>query len=250
MVKIVVRLILACVFYANSFAAFAMDSVETRPIHFAKGASSATLEGTLKGYGIIDYKLAARAGQTMSVLLKTSNLSNYFNILPPGSTNEAIFIGSNNSNEWTGTLTADGEYTARVYLMRSAARRNEVANYTLTVSITGSDSPVPASGSAPAGDAKVKGTTYHATGHVPCSMGDADRGSVQCEFGVIRGKPGDAEVHVTPPGGFKRVLTFTGSKVVSDADSTVKAKKNGDMWLIDVNGYEYYQIPEAVIVGG
>jgi hypothetical protein len=51
---------------------------------------------------------------------------------------------------------------------------------------------------------------YHATGKVPCSMGDSAPGSLQCEFGVIRGKPGHAEVQVTPPGGFKRILTFAG----------------------------------------
>jgi len=41
---------------------------------------------------------------------------------------------------------ADGEYTIRVYLMRSAARRNEIANYTLTVGITGSAAPRPCLG--------------------------------------------------------------------------------------------------------
>ena len=66
---------------------------------------------------------------------------------------------------------------------------------------------------------------------------------------MIRGKPGNAEVHVTPPGGFKRVLTFMGDKVTAKG-SKVKASKHGDMWSVEVNDYEHYQIPEAVIVGG
>lgn len=99
-------------------------------------------------------------------------------------------------------------------------------------------------------DAKVKETPYHATGKIPCSMGDAASGSIQCEFGVIRGKSGNAEVHITPPGGFKRILSFEGEKVSSDSGSTVKASKSGDNWLIEVNDYEHYQIPEAVISGG
>ncbi len=241
---------MVCVLMAASAWAFAADGIASRPLQFAKGASSATVKGTLKGDKTIDYKLRAKAGQTMSVTLKTSNGANYFNVLPPGSTGEAIFVGSTSGNEWTGPLPADGEYTVRVYLMRSAARRNETANYTLTVGVTGSAAAASTLGAAPAGDAKVKGTRYHATGQVPCSMGGAPQGSAQCDFGVIRGAPGNAEVHVTPPGGFERVLTFAGGKVTSNADAKVKASKSGDLWSVEVNDYEHYRIPEAVISGG
>jgi hypothetical protein len=117
--------------------ALAVSPIDSRPIQFAKGASSATIKASLKGDQTIDYKLRARAGQTMSVKLKTSNGSNYFNVLPPGSQDVAIFVGSSGGNEWFAPLEADGEYTVRVYLMRSAARRNETANYTLTVGIVG-----------------------------------------------------------------------------------------------------------------
>jgi hypothetical protein len=244
------RLLIVCALAAASSWAFAAYGIESRPLQFTKGASSATVKGSLKGDKTIDYKLRAKAGQTMSVALKTSNGANYFNVLPPGSTGEAIFVGSTGGNEWTGPLAADGEYTVRVYLMRSAARRNETANYTLTVGITGSAAAASPLGAAPAGDAKVKGTPYHATGQLPCSMGSAPQGSAQCDFGVIRGKPGNAEVHVTPPGGFKRVLTFAGGKVTSGADAKVKAVKSGDLWSVDVNDYEHYRIPEAVISGG
>jgi hypothetical protein len=57
-------------------------------------------------------------------------------------------------------------------------------------------------------------------------------------------------VHVTPPGGFERVLKFSGATVLSDGDAKVKANKSGDMWSVEVNDYEHYQIPEAVISGG
>lgn len=225
-------------------------SIDTKRLSFAPGTSSATVKGSIKGDRTVDYKLAAKAGQTMRVSLQTSNGANYFNVLPPGSNDVAVFVGSSGGNEWTGTLDASGDYTVRVYLMRSAARRNETADYTLTVGITGSAATSVALGTAPAGDAKVKGTPYHATGRVPCSMGSAPQGSAQCDFGVIRGKPGNAEVHVTPPGGFKRVLTFAGGTVTSDAGAKVKASKGGDLWSVDVNDYEHYRIPEAVISGG
>jgi len=232
---------------ANSMALAAAD-IETRPIQFAKGASSATVKGTIKGDQTIDYTVRASAGQTMTVSLKTSNASNYFNVLPPGSTGEAIFVGSSGGNRWQGVLATGGEYKIRVYLMRNAARRNETAKYSLTVGVTGRAGA--AMGPAPSHDAKVAGTPYHATGKVPCSMGDAPRGSAQCDFGVIRGQSGNAEVHLTPPGGLKRVLYFTGDKVTSDAGAKLKAGKKGDLWSVEVNDYEHYQIPEAVILGG
>jgi hypothetical protein len=243
------RLLAACMFVAASCLALAADFIESRPLQFAKGSSSATVKGSLKGGNTIDYKARAKAGQAMSVKLATSNLSNYFNVLPPGSKDTAIFVGSTGGNEWTGPLPADGEYTIRVYLLRSAARRNETADYTLTVGITGSAATAPTLGAAPAGDAKVKGTPYHATGQVPCSMGNAPRGSARCNFGVIRGKPGNAEVHVTPPGGFERVLTFAAGKVTA-AGARVKATKDRDLWSVDVNDYEHYGIPEAIVSGG
>jgi hypothetical protein len=189
---------MACALFAASAWVLAAGAIESRPVHFAKGASSTTVKGTLKSDKTIDYKLGAKAGQTMSVTLKTSN----------------------------------------------------GANYTLTVGITGSAAPVPSLGAAPAGDAKVKGTPYQATGQVPCSMGSAPRGSAQCDYGVIRGKPGNAEVHVTPPGGFKRALTFVAGKVSADSGTGVMATRSGDLWSVDVNDYEHYRIPDAVISGG
>jgi hypothetical protein len=72
----------------------------------------------------------------MHVTLKTSNASNYFNVIAPDA-GEALFVGSASGGEFTGALPASGDYTIRVYLMRNAARRNEAGNYTLTVQIVG-----------------------------------------------------------------------------------------------------------------
>lgn len=241
-----VFLAFACALLLASPWRASAEGIETRQVRFAKGASSSTIQGTLRGDKTIDYKLRARAGQNLSVTLKTSNGGNYFNVLPPRSNDVAIFVGSTSGNEFSAALPADGEYTIRVYLMRSAARRNELATYTLSVGITG------AGGGRP-GDAKVKGTPYHAVGQVPCSMGSAPTGSQQCPFGVIRGQVGSghAQVEVTPPGGTKRVLTFDGAKVSADGNGNkVKASKVGDNWNVEVNDHEHYSIPQAVISGG
>jgi hypothetical protein len=114
--------------------AVAGTPIQQQAIQFKPGASSATLKGTLKGYQTIDYQLSARASQSLTVRFTPSNLSAYFNVLPPDS-EEALFIGSTAGNDFTGTLPVDGIYTIRVYLMRSAARRNETTTYTLDVGL-------------------------------------------------------------------------------------------------------------------
>jgi hypothetical protein len=223
-------------------------SIAAKRLSFAPGASSATVKGSIRGDTTVDYKLAAKAGQTMRVSLKTSNASNYFNVLPPGSNDVAVFVGSSGGNEWTGPLDADGDYTIRVYLMRSAARRKERADYTLTVGITGH-----AAGHARTTDAKVPGTPYHATGEVPCAMGSGQpKGS--CSFGVVRTGAGSGTVTVTKPDGRTRSIFFEKGRAtsydMSQADpGEFSARKQGDTNLIGI-GQERYEIPDAVISGG
>ena len=225
----------------------AAEPIKVEQIHFAKGASSATVKGSISGDKTVDYRLSAKAGQTMSLKLKTSNSSNYFNVLPPGS-ESAVFIGSTSGNEWTGTLEADGEYTVRVYLMRSAARRNAKANYTLTVGITGGPA-----GAVPSHDAKVVGTQYHATGNIPCSTAEGQP-TGSCSFGVTREGNGTGMVMVTKPDGRTRTIFFEKGKATgydkSQADTAkFKAEKKGDLNIIHI-GQERYEIPNAVIFGG
>jgi len=225
--------------------ASAEDSIVTKRMQFARGASSATMKGALKGDETHDYVLGAKAGQNMHVTLKTSSTSAYFNVLPPGS-DAALFIGSTSGNDWTGALPVDGDYTVRVYLMRSAARRNAKATYTLAVGVT---SRV---------DAKVKGTPYHATGMVPCSVATDPKGSAQCSVGVIRSGLGRARVYLASPGfdvtlhkDKLRVLNFAGDTVTSlDPKEKVTAEKQGYNWSISVNNFYFHVIPDAVINGG
>ena len=237
--------------------ASAASSIESRPIQFAKGASSATIKGTLKGDRTVDYKLRARVGQTMSVTLKTSNGANYFNVLPPGSNDVAVFVGSTGGNEWTGKLEADGEYTIRVYLMRSAARRNETANYTLTVGVTGAATQA-ATGTdaAKSTDASMRAGMgkFDATGQIPCAQ-HAGQPMGQCKFGVARAGGGTATVVVTLFDGRKRVIFFEKGKPVgadlsqADGNVTLRGTKESDLHMIRI-GDERYEIPDAVVFGG
>jgi len=115
--------------------AHAQDIREER-VRFAAGESGATIEGRLRGYESVDYVLGASGGQRISIYLESSNPSGYFNLLPPGS-ETAVHVGSVNGNEYEGILPRSGDYRIRVYLMRSAARRDESTDYILDVDIDG-----------------------------------------------------------------------------------------------------------------
>jgi hypothetical protein len=68
-------------------------SASVKPVTFAKGKSSATINGRIEGRRYIDHTLRAAAGQTLTVALKASSRSAYFNLLPPGSPDAAMAIG-------------------------------------------------------------------------------------------------------------------------------------------------------------
>jgi hypothetical protein len=105
-------------------------------INFARGASDATVQGTITGRQYRDYLVTARAGQFITVSMSQLSGSPYFNIMPPGSTGEAIFIGSSEGNNAVNVeLPSTGTYRIRVYQMRSAGRRGTAARYSLNIAI-------------------------------------------------------------------------------------------------------------------
>ena len=132
----------------------ARDDIRTEQVHFKHGASSATIKGKIKGYEGVDYVLEASKGQQMNVSMATDNGANYFNILAPGENEAAMFVGSTSGNQFEGGLPKSGAYKIRVYMMRSAARREEVANYRLEMIVTGAPQKAGASTDAKASAAK------------------------------------------------------------------------------------------------
>jgi len=224
-------------------SAWAADRIRTQRVQFAKGANSATVDGTIKGYQTVDYVLHASQGQSMNVSMATKNTATYFNILAPGETEVAFFNGSVSENQYEGQLPATGDYKVRVYMMRSAARRNEVANYRLEMIVSG-----PAHGSA-SHDALVPGTGYHATAKIPC-VAEPNKPMSQCDAGVKRAA-GGGTVHVTTPDGGSRVITFHDGKVSgSDANSPFKVERRDDWSIVRIGAVEVYEIPDAFVFGG
>jgi hypothetical protein len=138
---------------AISLTGAAVAQIITTNVAFPKGSSSTTIAGTIAGDQTRDYVVRASAGQVMKVTLTGAPIV-YFNVLPPGSNDEAIFIGSNEGNSFSGTLSAAGAYKVRVYQMRASARRGERGNFRLAISVTGNAA---AGGSAGNGLAGITG---------------------------------------------------------------------------------------------
>lgn len=122
--------------FATSSASAQMSSV----VRFEQGNYGTMLSGTIKGDEYFDYKLGAREGQELFAELTVDgtngNGSVYFNILPPGSQGEAIYIGSMDDDRSAKiNLPQTGEYTIRVYLMGNDRDTGKTVGYSIDVSI-------------------------------------------------------------------------------------------------------------------
>ena len=97
------------------------------------------VSGTIIGDEYIDYRLGAKAGQEMFVELTVTDSNGngivYFNILPPGSDGEAIYIGSVNGNTTTVDLPENGTYSIRVYQMGNDRDTGKTSGFNIDLSI-------------------------------------------------------------------------------------------------------------------
>jgi hypothetical protein len=222
----------------------------TERVQLKKGATSVVIKGQVKGSGDVDYLVRAGAGQTITVSLKVSNRSNYFNVLPPGSKDVAMYAGQT-GKDFKGVLPTDGDYTIRVYLIRAAARRNESSKYTLTVSVTGKAlEPTPSSK-----DAIIPGTPYHASAKITCVPyieKFRDKKQQECEAFVIRrGFDGTATVEIPQENSIPRSILFVkGKPVASDSPYPVTSSRKDDRTIVVFDADERYEIPDAFIFGG
>lgn len=244
-------LLFAAALAAAPFALSTATSQTVSPINFARGASSATVNGSIRGNQFIDYRIAVRAGQQMNVSFRATRGSPYFNILEPGSNDVAIYNSSMGDQRYSGTTAKNGAYTIRVYQMRATGRRGEVANYQLNVAV-GGGRPGGGHANAPghhSGDALVAGTPYHAVAAVRCrTVMNGPFGA--CKAGVIR-RPGSATLHLdTPDGGERTILFRDGRAVSSDASAPFRVERRGDTSVIRIGSVEIYEVPDALPFGG
>lgn len=112
----------------------------TSEIHFDSGSDMGSATGSVTGRDYHDYVLGAREGQNMSVAISVDDSSGdgtvYFNILPPGSDDVAIFNSSNSADNFGEVkLPKSGNYTIRVYQMGNDKDAGATTRYTLSVTI-------------------------------------------------------------------------------------------------------------------
>lgn len=119
----------------STLLSFPLDaSAQARQqVSFARGAESATVRGSIRGYAYRDHIVSAREGQTISVSVKSPNTFTVFSIFLPDGTN---LDGAIQMDSFTGELPASGDYVIRVGMMRAEARRRgSVSNYSLNIKI-------------------------------------------------------------------------------------------------------------------
>jgi hypothetical protein len=109
-------------------------SQQREVVKFEAGNDNVAVEGSITGDEYRDYVLGASAGQTMAVSLITEG-SAYFNILPPGSQGEAIYIGSTEGRDGSVELPESGDYTIRVYLMGNDRDSGQTVPYMVSMTI-------------------------------------------------------------------------------------------------------------------
>lgn len=221
----------------------ALAEIRQEQVEFQKGHNSASVKGSIKGDQTVDYRLRAAAGQIMEVSLQANNPSAYFNILPPRD-ETALFVGSTSGNSFVGALPRDGDYTVRVYLMRSAARRDESARYTLNFTIAGGKAVSGTGNSTPP-------PVYDASGKIRCSTGKPTLDQ-QCDFRVVRHlSAGSAQIWIAHTSETRyRVLHFADKRFTTDDGAGLSWKRQDDNWRVDVGGKAFYLIPDALIHGG
>lgn len=127
--------ILACSFLF--FGILFLSNTETKAqtvkrVQFAKGATSATVKGTITGYRYIDYKIGIRAGQILSLELSPQNKAELVIFMPDGE-NMPDAAGISGG---TMQIEESGDYKVRVLMPRAAARKKgAAANFSLKIEI-------------------------------------------------------------------------------------------------------------------
>lgn len=235
---------LALAAYLAAVPTLAETDIRSERVRFDANTSGSKISAKITGREALDYLLGARAGQTLSVTMQTNNGANYFNLIPPDAKDEAVFVGSTEGNSYEGKLDLDGDWKIRVYLMRSAARRDETAAYTLDVGITGKPDPAAAREANDFGPRE-----WDARGNLGCTRGGQPMQTAACPFKVIRYAEG-ATIFVLAPGTeTKRILYFTNGKWSTDSSEPVQSIKRSDLWSLVVSD-DAYEVPNAALFGG
>ncbi|CAN5879684.1 PPC domain-containing protein [soil metagenome] len=104
--------------------------ITSKRVKFLRGHTTAVIRGVARTPGIYEYVLKARAGQTMTVHLTSSNNGVEFTIFGPNGDEPEGALGV---DDWSGTLEASGDY--KITLINNRSRISRKPSYTLEVNI-------------------------------------------------------------------------------------------------------------------
>ena len=126
----VLRPVVALVFAGSlALTSLAAEGVKKK-LQFARGSSSATVNGTVIRGERDRYYLGAKKGQTMSVKITSAEDNAVFQVYLPGEEEALSGAGDgDDATDWSGELPRDAEYVIVV----GGTRGN--ASYTMKVSI-------------------------------------------------------------------------------------------------------------------
>jgi len=97
--------------------------------------SARSFEDQLSEYEVVTYVVPLRQGQTLQVLLTSSNASNCFDIYAPGIA-KPVYVGSDSGSSARLVASASGDYLVKVFLLRLAARDGQTARYAIELRAT------------------------------------------------------------------------------------------------------------------
>jgi hypothetical protein len=121
------------------FAATPLCAQTVEDVKFRAGDYGGMVTGVIVGDEYADYRLGAKSGQEMFVELTVTKSNGdgtvYFNILPPGSEDVAIYNSSMDGNTTTVQLPKSGVYTIRVYHMGNDEDTGKTSDFNMDLSI-------------------------------------------------------------------------------------------------------------------
>lgn len=89
---------------------------------------------------------------------------------------------------------------------------------------------------------------YDATTRLRCGMTDSEEMD-GCPAGIQRMDDGQASITITSPAGKQFTINFM-KDYINATSGEVSAHKEGDTWIVIVDGKERYEVPLAAIEGG
>jgi hypothetical protein len=117
-------------------AAFSQNAERRVPVTFADGNTARSFDDSISDFEVVTYVVTLRKGQSLRVMLATTNASNCFDIHAPGVA-KPVYVGGDSGSTHQLQAQIPGEYLVKVFLLRLAARDGQTAQYTLELSVTG-----------------------------------------------------------------------------------------------------------------